>query len=191
MSDQYPYLLVASWSDRKGNQQIKWTTKASVTPFLNLNSLGYYSEVKAAFSDVNLAFAHRGSPISAAMQGVGSEYSSNTGENITIFWKLFDVWGNAVTGAVPVDSKDVFCASLVVRPISVVGPVLPAGFQFAVIKSDGTVLFHSDRTRNLRENFLDETDQNQEVRSRVLMRASGPLVTNYMGRPHRLYLSPM
>jgi len=196
--EQYPYMQAASWSDFDGNQQVKWTTKDRVTPFISLKSQSYYPDVKSAFTDVKRAFAdakrattHPGSPTSAPSQGIGSEYSPNTGENITIFWKLFDMDGNVVPGKVPEDPKDVFCASLVTRPISVFDPVLSHGFQFAVIKSDGTVVFHSDRSRNLRENFLDETDQNQEVRSRVLMRASGPLVANYMGVPHRLYILPM
>jgi hypothetical protein len=189
--EQYPYLQSASWSDSDGNQRIKWTAKKGVTPFLNLEkneSTTYYSDVKRALADVRKAFTDKHYPISAPTQGVATRYSPNTGDNITIFWKLFSLHDKKVAGA---DPKDVFCASLVTHPISVFDAVLPDGFQFAVIKSDGTVLFHSDRTKNLRENFLDETDQDQEVRSRVLMRASGPLVANYMGRRHRLYIRPM
>jgi hypothetical protein len=195
--ERYPYLQFASWSDSDGNQRIKWTTRKSVTPFLNLEkdqSITYYPDVKRALTDVQGAFADRDYPTSAPTQGVGTQYSANTGDNITIFWKLFDLNGNDVPAKDPdtrANPKDVFCASLVTQPISVIDPVLPGGFQFAIIKSDGTVVFHSDRTRNLRENFLDETDQNQEVRSRVLTRASGPLVAKYMGRPHRLYIRPM
>jgi len=192
--EKYPYLQFASWSDSKGNQRIKWTTKKSVTPFLPLEkdpSISYYADVKRALTDIQRA-SSRGASYSpsAPYQGIGTQYSANTGDNITIFWKLFDLNGNNVPAKVD-DLGNVFCASLVTRPISVYDPVLPDGFQFAIIKSDGTVLFHSDRTRNLRENFLDETDQNQDVRSRVLMRASGPLAANYMGRPHRLYIRPM
>jgi len=84
-----------------------------------------------------------------------------------------------------------FCASLVTKPISVFDPILPAGFQFAVIKSDGKVVFHSDHTRNLREDFFLETDQDQEVRSRVALRAEGSLVATYMGRRSRIYIRPM
>ena len=192
--EQYPYLQFASWSDSDGNQRIKWTAKKSVTPFLNLEkneSITYYSDVKRALTDVRNAFTEKHYPISAPTQGVGTQYSANTGDNITIFWKLFNLQDRKDKKVAGADPKDVFCASLVTHPISVFDAVLPDGFQFAVIKSDGTVLFHSDRTKNLRENFLDETDQDQEVRSRVLMRASGPLVANYMGRPHRLYIRPM
>jgi hypothetical protein len=43
----------------------------------------------------------------------------------------------------------------------------------------------------LRENFFAETDQDPEIRSRVLMRAEGALAANYLGHGHRLYIRPM
>jgi hypothetical protein len=56
-----------------------------------------------------------------------------------------DLAGEPVSGKIaPEKLKDVFCAFLVGRPISVVGPVMPAEFQFAIIKPDGEVVFHSD-----------------------------------------------
>ena len=39
--------------------------------------------------------------------------------------------------------------------------------KFAIIRPDGMVVYHSDPTPSLRENFFAETDQNQEVKSRV------------------------
>ncbi len=179
----YPYLDFASWSDSNGNQRIKWSTKSHVTPFIKLDedpSNTYYPAIKKAF-----AFDSSGGPTPVPANGIGSQYSPNTGDYITIFWELLDLDGKPAS-----DMKNAFCASVVTRPISVVDPIMPADFQFAIIKSDGTVIFHSDPTRNLRENFFAETDQNQEVRSHVLMRAPGPLVANYMGRGHRLYIYP-
>lgn len=181
----YPFLDFASWSDSNGDQRIKWSTRAHVTPFFNLDdpSITYYPAVRKAF-----AFGSSRGPTSVPVNGIGSQYSPNTGDYITVFWQLLDIDGNR---APEKTSTNVFCASVVTQLISVVGPVMPAEFQFAIIKPDGTVIFHSDPTRNLRENFFAETDQNQEVRSRVLTRAKGPLVANYMGRGHRLYIYPM
>src|SRR5262249_36094885 len=85
----------------------------------------------------------------------------------------------------------IFCASIVARPISVIGPIIPAGYQFAIVKPDGMVVFHSDPSRNLRENFFDETDHDPSIHSRVLMRAEGFIDAKYMGWPHRLYVHPM
>ena len=183
----YPYLEFASWSDWKGYQRVKWTTKERITPFINLDdgSIPYYPAIKSAFNDP-------GGPGAAPTSGVGSDYSPNTGENLTIFWRLMTADGEWVTQDTNAEArKDAFCASLVTRPISVAGPVLPAEFQFAVVDSDGKVIFHSDATRNLRENFFAETDEDQEIRSQVMMRGEGALTANYMGRGHRLYIHPM
>jgi hypothetical protein len=182
----YPYLQFASWSDFKGNQRVKWTTRSHVTPFINLDdpSISYYPSIKRAFGDPGAWGANP-----ASTRGIESEYSSNTGENITIFWELLGMDGNPVKQKV--DPKNVFCASLVTHPISVIHSIMPAEFQFAIIKADGTVIFHSDRTRNLRENFFAESGQNAEVRLRVSMRSAGMVVSKYMGRGHRLFISPM
>ena len=185
---EYPFLQYISWSDTNADQQIKWTTRPTVTPFINLDKESYYRDVQKTLADLkrrgDLDYAG-----SVSFEGIGSQYSSNTGKNITIFWKLVDADGNPVSKAL--HGTDVFCVSLVSNPISVTDSILPAGFKFAVVKNDGTVVFHSDATRNLRENFFDETDQDQDLRSRVSMRAEGPLVTNYMGKRHRLYVKPM
>jgi hypothetical protein len=183
----YPYLQFASWSDSNGHQRVKWTTKERITPFIDLDdgSIPYYPAIKRAFNDP-------GGPGAAPTSGVGSDYSPNTGENLTIFWRLMTADGEWVTQDTNAEArKNAFCASLVTRPISVTGPVLPAEFQFAIVNSDGQVIFHSDATRNLRENFFAETDEDQEIRSQVMMRAEGALTANYMGRGHRLYIHPM
>jgi hypothetical protein len=187
LMESYPYLQFANWSDSRGMQRVKWTTGNAITPFLNLDdrSIQYYPAIKAALQNP-------GDPNPALTQGVGSQYSPNSGDNITVFWQVLDSDGNRVSPTI--DSKGaerLFCASLITKPISVVDPVLPAGFQFAIIKPDGTVVFHSDRTRNLFENFFAETDQNGAVQSRVAMRSEGSLVAKYMGRPYRIFIHPM
>jgi hypothetical protein len=183
----YPYLQFAGWSDSNGDQRVKWTTRGRTTPFINLGdgSISYYPAVKRAMEDPG------GSDL-APTRGIGSEYSPNTGENITVFWQLMTADGEPVTGKMDAEArKKAFCASLVTRPISVAGPVLPADFQFAIVNASGLVIFHSDASRNLRENFFAETDQDPEIRSRVLMRAEGALAANYLGHGHRFYIRPM
>jgi hypothetical protein len=183
----YPYLQFASWSDSKGYQRVKWTIRGHATPFINLDdgTIPYYPAIKRALE----------SPLGALpspTRGIGTQYSPNTGYNITTFWGLITAEGKWVSGGMDEEKrKKVFCASLVTRPISVSGPVLPADFQFAIVNKDGLVIFHSDFTRNLRENFFAETDQDMQIRSRVQMRTEGALGANYMGRSHRMYIRPM
>jgi len=174
---KYPYPFFVSWSDPDGNQLVKWTTRKRPTPFIPLDdpSVPYYPDVKRAIKSQGESLT-----IDPA-HGIGSQYSPTTGQNITLFWRIMEE--NA--------TKWKLCASLVTQPISVFNAVLPGGFQFAVLTPEGTVVFHSDPTRNLRENFFAEADQNPDLRSRVRMRAAGTVVANYMGRPHRMYVQPM
>jgi len=176
---KYPYLFFVSWSDSGGNQLVKWTTRSRPTPFIPLDdpSVPYYPAVKQAIkSQVD--------SLTPPAHGIGSQYSPTTGQNVTLFWRIWKINENK-----PSEKK--FCASLVTQPISLFNSVLPGGFQFAVLTPEGTVVFHSDPTRNLRENFFAEADQNPDLRSAVRMRAAGPVVANYMGRPHRMYVQPM
>jgi hypothetical protein len=185
---KYPYLFFVGWSDPKGKQLMKWTTRSRPTPFIPLDdpSTPYFPEVKRALKD-------RAESRTVRRQGIGSQYSPTTGQNITIFWKIIpdiskqDKSKNALVLA----DKEEFCAALVTQPISLFNSVLPGGYQFAVLTPDGSVIFHSDPTRNLRENFFAETDQNPNLRSRVRMRAEGPVTADYMGHPRRMYVLPM
>ena len=78
-----------------------------------------------------------------------------------------------------------------VRPQSVVDPLMPPGFGFAVMSEDGSVLFHSEEGLSLAEGFLDEVNNRDVVRAWA---ASGQTVTwsgDYHGRRHRLHLRAM
>src|SRR5206468_519942 len=101
-----------------------WTTKRSITPFLNLDdpSILYYPDVKNALKS-------RQGRVSIVAQGVGTHTSPNTGSNVTVFWKLMTSDGNDVQGKIDkTDEKEVFCGSLVTNPISVFYAILPEGF---------------------------------------------------------------
>ena len=186
--ERYSNLLFVTWTDAQGQQVVKWTGRDSVTPFLNLDrdSIPYYPAIRRSFQTI-------GTPDPAPMDGIGSQYSPNTGENVTVFWKIFDQDGNPVPDQTGPQDKDRkwFCASLVAKPLSVVNPILPGGFRFAIVKLDGTVVFHSEPTRNLRENFFAETDPDQVVRAHIAAHDHGSFEANYMGRPTQLYILPM
>jgi hypothetical protein len=186
--DTYPYLFYASWTNADGKQQIKWTTRLRPTPFISLDdrSVRFYAGVKRALQTQT-------DSLTVPTQGIGSQYSPTTGQNITTFWKV-ELHPNGKDGKPNAGNNEAarrYSYSLVTQPISLYNAVLPGGFQFAVVAPDGTVVFHSDTTRNLRENFFAETDLNPDLRSRVRMRSEGAVTANYIGRPHRMYVLPM
>jgi len=88
----------------------------------------------------------------------------------------------------PIDRLPV--ATLAIPMHALLSPVLPPGFEFAVIDSAGLVQFHSDPQRNGVENLLLETDQNPRLRSLVAARSAGTFNTMYWGSPYRGYVRP-
>jgi len=82
-------------------------------------------------------------------------------------------------------------AALAIKMLSVIKPVVPPGFEFAVVGDDGTVLFHSDSARNLAENFFEEIDQNRRFKSIVLARHDEPLDIRYWGESYRAFAIPV
>ena len=81
-------------------------------------------------------------------------------------------------------------ATLSIPMQTLLAPVLPAGFEFAVIDAAGLVQFHSDPQRNGQENLLLETDQNSRLRSLSSAQSSGAFNTTYWGYPYRGYVRP-
>lgn len=81
-------------------------------------------------------------------------------------------------------------ATLAIPMRAVIDPVLPPGFEFAVVDQDGQVQFHSDTQRNVHENLLLETDRNPRLQSLLIARGEGSLNTAYWGRPYRAYVKP-
>lgn len=71
-----------------------------------------------------------------------------------------------------------------------INPILPAGFEFAIINPDGDVLFHSDAQRNIHENLIVESDHNQRLRALVTTRRAEALSVRYWGRAYRAYVRP-
>jgi len=76
-------------------------------------------------------------------------------------------------------------------PLSFRQPVLPPRFRFAVVDTDGSVLYHSDPTRSLKQNFFEETENNPALRAAALGRHDDLVTGNYEGRRHRFQITPI
>lgn len=68
--------------------------------------------------------------------------------------------------------------------------VLPQSYGFCIIDPSGLVWFHSDHSRNLQENFIEEC-RNPNLRSAMFSHT--PLYDSgaYMGRQHTFYMEPI
>jgi hypothetical protein len=172
---RYPYFQSASWYDEDGWQRIKWDFRGTPTPFLNLatSKIPYYLETKRQIRWWKDEKGQKPLP-----RGIYPRYSVTTGQNIVVFWRLE-----------PKENGPLAAGAIATRPLSLIQPVLPGHLEFAVIDKDGKVLFHSDPTLNLRENFLQECDMNSKLHSLIASGTSDTLTANYRGRGHHLYVT--
>ncbi len=170
--DPYPHFRMAVWTDLKGQQLAKWTVKERNTRMINVGHRDYFRNIA------------EGRPW---IRSLGSEefrfsleslYSVNTGENLAIFTKA------------PTNDPEIV-SGIDLRLLSLVNPVLPAGYGYCVITEDGQVLFHSDEQRNLRENFFEECDQNARLQAAVYGRMTDRFDANYSRRAHSLFVRPI
>ena len=73
---------------------------------------------------------------------------------------------------------------------SVIRPVLPQGFGFCIINEYGEVLFHSDPSRNLQENFFEECTS-KNFNSAIFSRSELYTQGTYSGTEHSFYIKPL
>lgn len=161
----YPYFDTAVWIDDTGLQQAKWTIKNEITQYINVSARGYFSNLRQG--DFYQLDGHKFwlEPI----------ISKTTGRNEVEISKL------------TYDSK--WIAAFDTRLISLMQPVLPAGFGYVVIAKDGKVLFHSDEAHHLGENFFQECDDDPELLSAVVGRSDLLMNVRYVGEGHRVFIT--
>jgi hypothetical protein len=179
--DDYPYLDSAVWIDHDGQQRIKWTTKASRAAFIPVKERLYFKNIIAERT-WECCRPTAASP--AQKYYLEPIYSKTNG-------------GQLVTLSRPVPSaasnQPTWVATLDFRALSLYQTVLPTelGYGYCVINNEGQVLFHSDESRNLLEDFFAETDNDDYLRSIVLAREHKPLTVRYQGVDHRLFVRPI
>jgi hypothetical protein len=160
--------LQVSWIGRDGMQIRKWSARPSVTALTNVGTRNYFRD---AWSQ------NRFSPFASndGQYWVEPIYSWATGDNSAVL-SVFNGWQ-----VIAIES----------RLPSLIRPVLAPALGFCVVTDDGKVLFHSDASRSLRENFFEECEQNLGLRGLIENRQAGPLDVTYLGRRHQLFVRRM
>jgi hypothetical protein len=188
----YPYFEVAFWGDDQGKQLAKIDVRQVATPTVDLTGLLFY---RAVMSEMKWAQREGGTEPESCLSGSGQDLencsyfepilSPNTDEFAPVLAAPFYRWADAEPGS----PDHIAVQVLVFRPMSVVGPILPPGYGFAVLDSDCQVLFHSDSFRDMRENFCQESKDPSELRSWLFGGADTALNITYGGRGERAYLT--
>jgi hypothetical protein len=187
----YPFLQMVSWVDASGQQRTKWTPRLTNTAQINVRTRDYFRRLRTGQG------WHR------TIQGNDQEYflesiqSWNTGEHLGMLSIPF-CWKepcSAPKQSAPANGDaqhdGLGIAAMTIRPVSLDRPVLPAGFEFAVIEASGRTLFHSRAERNLEEDFFDEAARNPSLRAVVTARDRRHLDATYSGRASRLFVQPI
>lgn len=81
--------------------------------------------------------------------------------------------------------------ALTFSPYSVMNTILPAFFSFAIIDDEGKVLFHNDKSKNINENLLFETENNKLLKSAIDARVNEQFNGEYQGEDYLFYISPI
>jgi hypothetical protein len=165
--DSYPFFSAVFWTDQNGQQAAKWTVRDQRTAPINVSFRQYFRDVRAGRLRTLDTFKFTVEPI----------ISKTTG-------------GSEAVIAVPDPSRPGWVSGVNARLLSVMQPVVPPGYGFAIIDDAGTVLFHSEGVNHFGENLFIECDNNRFLRSAVLGHTEEVFDSRYLGLGHSLYVQP-
>ena len=186
LGKEYPYFANAFWTDDDGHQIVKWSTSEYVTPMIDVSKTPIYTHPKTTYLD------GAGPPFyfDSILPPNKFEYlAALTMTTCACNRALCQPknGGAEISGIVTGGS-----AFLVAQPFSLIDPVLPYGYGFALVDRKGAVLFHADKTRNRHENFEQESDWNKELYAATFGHATQrSMPINYRGRAYRALVVPV
>ena len=179
------------WTSLEGFQIEKWTPQETNTPFFPQNSYAIFQE----------SVAHQywydeqdpGSPFVAELL-----ISPTTSSPIAVLTMPSTRQTNLETTrerrdadrSVPDRLKPAFI-SIVETPRDLLMPVIPPGMGFALVRSDGSVLYHSDRARILNENLFLETEDPRPLVDAVATQSATHVDRRYRGSDVAFYVRPL
>jgi hypothetical protein len=183
--DSYPAFDILLLAGNDGWQREKWTTAKTITPVFQMDHYGAFTDVMSG------RLLPSPGADGVAAQGVTSDgglalnvmTSPNTGQVLTVL-------------SVPiVDGRDGApprgVAMMIPKLLSLVDPIMPPDTGFAVMDNNGRVVFHSQQSRRLYENFFAEASGELPLRSAVFARRAGFFDLDYHGRPQRAFVQPL
>jgi hypothetical protein len=177
----YPNFNNAFWTDDDGHQVVKWSPGDYVTPLIDVSKLRIFTEPKTTYLET------KGPPLrfDSVLPPNRLEYLAALAMNTK------DCNPELNDSDIRQDVRG-GQAFLTAQPFSLIDPVLPLGYGFALIDQTGGVLFHFDKTRNMRENFLQESEWNRELSAAAFGHSTqGSLHIEYMGKDYRARVLPI
>ena len=169
-------LDVITWVNRQGVQKRKWSAKSQVTPLIP-QRYAHFDDILAKRTWSLRREREAGEPHQFTIEPLRSPTTSDM----------------AFVFAVPNgdDETSEPMLALNVKPQSLVNPLIPPGYGFAIVAADGRVLFHSTSALSLEENFLREVSDADPMTRAMSLDSEARWTGDYHGRRHRLYTMPV
>ncbi len=183
--NQYPFLRSVYWLNGEGKQKFEYSmldsedrdyTEKKLPDFANRS----YFRVMQQGEGYSLV----DKDTLAYLQSI---VSWTTGEPVSVFSVALSPDNSlAARGS---KNSSVLAISTVLQ--SVTDPVLPPGYSFHIMDESGLVLYHTDRQKNLQENFLEEIADKQPLMAAMVSRSTTTTDISYYNRNYRARLQPM
>ena len=156
----------AFWLDKAGNEKVNWTTASSSAPHGNFRNREYFKKIVGR-----------------------KEYQLNSDPARSFYLDQIVSWISGSFTSVlsipsKVDGQAIGAISFNFRSLH--KPVIPEGYQFAIIDDQGNVLYHSDEARNLNENLLSEFSESEKLLGNLEARTDGSFTTKYFGKEYNV-----
>ncbi|HXB08952.1 MAG TPA: hypothetical protein VNW04_17620 [Puia sp.] len=183
LPDIYRNFSRVYWMDEKGGTLIKWNPYNIHIPLSDLKKDPYYDSL------LKITPPPDGAPSRDLILYAGK--SNITGEFQVLISRLSqDSFADPCHVHPLVKAHSVTMAAF---PNCSNYPILPPGFSFSIIDdANFDVLINSDPRRNLAENMMDETMENEKLRYAVRYKVSGPIdPVDIYGSDHVFLITPL
>lgn len=163
----YPYFDYAFWMDTTGMQKGLLTVFPKVDKPSNLFTRDYFKKPDEWIFPGNDTCRFRMESIVSVTSGIVKVALSKPSriENMVI----------AMTG----------------RFHSIIEPLIGEDYKFCIIDQKGLVWFHSDKLRNLQENFITECSDDKSLTAAIYANTSRTLDVDYYDESYRIHVMPL
>ncbi|MDQ6902328.1 MAG: cache domain-containing protein [Bacteroidota bacterium] len=159
------------WLDKNGNEKVNWIPTRMGAPHGNFKNREYFKRIvnhEEYFLNNDTAKKYY----------LGQIISWTSGTFTSVLTIPSAINGAAI-GAVSFNITSLHNA------------LLPVGYSFAIIDNNANVLYHSDESRNLNENLLDEFSDKEALTSNIEARTNGEFETNYFNNKYDVSIRPI
>ena len=162
------------WLDKTGNENLNWTAAEENAPHGNYSNREYFKKIIS-----NNQYVSGNDPSAAYYLDQVISWTSGIFTSLVSVHSKLSTEGNEVVAALSFNAK------------SLDSVVLPAGYLFAVTDHHGKVLYHSEKSKNLTGNLLQEFSEKEDLGSYFEAKAPGVFSTDYFGKRYNVLVKPV